>query len=113
MQQLLLLVAMRPERATQSMNMFVSSILGNGQKQKKTLYPTDLTKVARTVRADQIPVVLFKENPELPVNKLQQFTTKAGVSICSSPPHPFMHALPLPLLQHSAHYPHLHYIIVM
>lgn len=79
MQQLLLLVAMRPERATQSINMFVSAILGKGQRQKKTMYPTDLTKVAKTVCANQIPVVLFRENPELAVSKLQQFTTKAGV----------------------------------
>lgn len=84
MQQLLLLNAMRPERVTQSMAMFVSTtILGQSHKQKKVLYPTDLTKVAKTVRADQLPVVLYRENPELCVSKLQQFTTKAKVrNIC-------------------------------
>lgn len=79
MQQLLLLSAMRPERVTQSMNMFVATILGKGQRQKKTMYPTDLTKVAKTVRPDQLPVVLFRDNPELPVNKLQQCASKAKV----------------------------------
>lgn len=80
MQQLLLLSAMRPERVTQSMKVFVSTILGKGQRQKKTMYPTDLTKVAKTVRADQLPLVLFREDPELPIVKLQQFAAKAKVN---------------------------------
>ena len=78
-QQLLLLSAMRPERVTQFMVAFVAAILGQGQKQKKTLHSTDLTKMAKTVRADQLPVVLFRENPELVVTKIRQLALKVGV----------------------------------
>lgn len=95
MQQLLLLSAMRPERITQCMLTFVSTVLhqvqtvqgqSQGQLQgaqprlKRIISPMDFTKVAKTVRVDQIPVILFREESYLAVAKLQKFATRAGVS---------------------------------
>ena len=80
MQQLLLLNAMRPERITQCMVSFTSSVLHQTQpRHKRLLSPVDFTRVAKTLRADQVPVVLFRDEPHLPVNKLQNFTKRAGV----------------------------------
>lgn len=95
MQQLLLLSAMRPERITQSMITFVSTVLhqvqtvqgqsqggqqGAQQRLKRTISAVDFTKMAKTVRVDQLPVILFREEPYLAVTKLQKFTARAGVS---------------------------------
>lgn len=101
MQQLLLLSAMRPERISQCMVSFVSTVLhqvlhqvqtlppqGQPQTQpqagqhrlKRTIVPMDFTKVAKTVGAEQVPVILFREEPQLAVDKLRKFTAKAGVS---------------------------------
>lgn len=79
MQQLLLLSAMRPERVTQYMVAFITSVLDQRQNLKRIMSPIDLTKVAKTVRADQIPLILFRNEPHLSVTKLQQFTSKVGV----------------------------------
>ena len=104
MQQLLLLNAMRLERVTQCMVSFVSTVLhqvlhqvqtlqpqGQGQPQgqpqagqhrlKRTIVPMDLTKVAKTVGVGQVPVILFREEPQLAVDKLKKITAKAGVSV--------------------------------
>ena len=97
MQQLLLLNAMRPERITQCMITFISTVLhqvqtipghthhqqqqaGQQQRLKRIISPMDFTKMAKTVRAEQLPVILFREESYLAVTKLQKFTTKAGVS---------------------------------
>lgn len=79
MQQLLLLSAMRPERVTQSIRSFISIVLDQVQKQRSVTSPMGLTRVAKTIRAEQLPMILFRDDPYLSVTKLQQFTSKMKV----------------------------------
>lgn len=85
MQQLLILSAMRPERITQFMVSFTASVLSHGQKQEKVVCPpVDLTKMAKAIRPDQIPMILYREEPHLAVMKLQNCASKARVRRYSS-----------------------------
>ena len=75
MQRLLILNAMRPERITQCITSFISTVLG----QKKINLPADLVKVARTLKADHVPIILYRDDPQLAISKLQQYTSKVEV----------------------------------
>ena len=82
MQQLLILSAMRPERMTQFMMSFSAAVLSHGQKQEKVMSPpTDLGKVVKSTRVDQLPIVLYKEEPHMAVSKLQHCANKTKVCL--------------------------------
>ena len=51
------------------------------QRLKRIISPVDFNKVAKTVGAEKLPVILFREEPNLAITKLQKFTTKLGVSV--------------------------------
>ncbi len=58
---------------------FISNVLEHGQKQNKLTAPMEITKVAKTLKADQIALALFREEPLIVVEKLQKFSSKAKV----------------------------------
>ena len=83
MQQLLLMFAMRPERITQCAISFITTVLDSGIKQRKINYyaPVELSSVAKTLRYEQIPLVLYRDDPHILLTKLQNLATKLEVHI--------------------------------
>lgn len=79
MQQLLILSAMRPERTGQCIEAFVYTVLEPGLKRKRVSSVTDLARVLPTIKTDQVPIILFRDEPYLAVTKLQQYAAKVKV----------------------------------
>ena len=81
MQQLLLMFAMRPERITQCTISFITTVLDSGIKQRKINYyaPVELSSVTKTLRCEQIPLVLYRDDPHILLTKLQNLATKLEV----------------------------------
>lgn len=81
MQQLLLMFAMRPERITQCAVSFITTVLDSGMKQRKINYyvPVELSYMAKTLRNEQIPLVLYRDDPHILLTKLQNLATKFEV----------------------------------
>ena len=82
MQQLLLMFAMRPERVTQCSISFITTVLDDGLKQRKLNYyaPVEVFNVARTLRGDQIPLILYRNDPQVILSKLSNVANRLEVS---------------------------------
>ena len=83
MHQLLLMCAMRPERSSQFIVSFISSVLDSGIKQKRLNYdtPPDLNKMAKGLDYGSLPLVLYRDEPDLLVTKLRRVALKQDVSV--------------------------------
>jgi len=81
MYQLLLLCAMRPERSSQFISSFIAIVLDSGLKQKRLNFdtPVDLNRLAKTLGTSSIPLLLYREEPELLVDKLENMALKQEV----------------------------------
>ena len=84
MHQLLLMCAMRPERSSQFIVSFISIVLDSGVKQRRLNYdtPPDLNRIAKTLHPNFLPLVLYKDEPDLLVTKLEKVALKQDVSAC-------------------------------
>ena len=80
MQQLLILSAMRPERMSQCMESFVYTVLEPTLKQRRISSVADVTHVVKNLKPTEVPVILFREDPDLAVTRLQQYTSRMEVS---------------------------------
>lgn len=72
---------MRPERTTQCIESFISSVLDPGQKQKRILTPVDISRMAKNIKSDEVPLILFRDDPHIPVTKLQKYAFKLQVCL--------------------------------
>ncbi len=83
MHQLLLMCAMRPERSTQLITSFIATVLGSGLKQRQLNFdtPPDLSRLTKGLGADTLPLLLYREEPQLLVNKLEKVARKHKVYI--------------------------------
>lgn len=79
--QLLLMCALRPERATQHIASFIATVLDSSQKQKRLNFDTapDLSRLARGLGPDTVPLVLYRREPQLIAEKLQKMAIKLEV----------------------------------
>lgn len=84
MQQLLLMFALRPERITQCAVSFITTVLDSGLKQRKLNYyaPVELSYVAKTLRSEQIPLILYRDDPHVMSSKLHNLASKFEVRSC-------------------------------
>ena len=71
---------MRPERITQCAISFITTVLDSGMKQRKINYCA-LSNVAKTLRFEQIPLVLYRDDPHILLTKLQTLATKFEVNV--------------------------------
>lgn len=81
MRQLLLMFAMRPERITQCAVSFVTTVLDSGLKQRKLNYyaPIEISYVAKTLKTEEIPLILYRVDPVIFLSKLQRLADKLEV----------------------------------
>ena len=81
MQQLLLTFAMRPERITQCSVSFITTVLDCGLKQRKLNYyaPIEISLVAKALKEHQIPLILYRNEPQLVLSKLRNLASKLEV----------------------------------
>lgn len=72
MQQLLILGAMRPERVSQCMETFVYTVLEPSTKHRRISSVVEVSRVAKSLKPTEVPVILFREDPYMAITKLQR-----------------------------------------
>lgn len=84
---MLVMYAMRPERISQCIVSFISTVLDSGLKQRRLNYdtPVELNRLAKTLGPDQIPLVIYRKEPELLIVKLEKVAQKMEVSVVQDP----------------------------
>ena len=81
LQKLLILRALRPERATQSSMLFITNVLG--RRKKKFTYNTlvDFNAVFKISRVYSPILLLFKDDPDIVVPVVYQAAARKHVSV--------------------------------
>ncbi len=74
---------LRPERATQHIISFISTVLDSNPKQKRLNFDTapDLSRFGKSLGADCIPLVMYRREPQLLVEKLEKVAIKLEVRL--------------------------------